>query len=239
MAGQRFLHRARHILEHMREGAAEIAAIGKAEGGYLRVGLFSSLSSGFLSALFHEYDSRHRSVRIDFFEGEAHEHINALRQFQMDVAFVIGMTDFADCNASHLWSEPVLVALPQDHTLALTEALTWKDLDAANILLRDTPAASRIQDYVVQKILDAGGAPRIEAQRVGRYKLLNLVSAGRGATLIIESESLVKVPGVVYRPLCGESVSFQAAWAPQNDNPALQTLLSLARSMARARTAGA
>ncbi|UJX48004.1 LysR family transcriptional regulator [Xanthobacter sp. YC-JY1] len=237
MAGQRFLHRARHALEHIREGAAEVAAIGRAEGGYLRVGLFSSLSSGFLSALFNQYDLRHQSVHIDFVEGEAHEHINSLRQFRMDIAFVIEMADFADCYASHLWSEPVFVALPQSHRLAYSEALTWKELDAEKILLRDTPAAGRIEDYVVHRMREAGGAPLIEAQRVGRYKLLNLVSAGRGLTLIIESESLVKIPGVIYRPLNGEAVSFHAAWAPKNDNPALQTLLSLARTMARDRMA--
>ena len=238
IAGQRFLNRARHALEHIREGAAEVAAIGRAEGGYLRVGLFSSLSSGFLSVLFQQYDSQHQSIRIDFVEGEAHEHINALRQFQIDIAFVIGMTDFAGCNASHLWSEPIFVALPQNHRLASSEALTWKDLDAEKILLRNTAAADRIREYVVYKIREAGGAPQVEVQRVGRYKLLNLVSAGRGSTLIIESESLVKVPGVVYRPLNGEAVSFHAAWAPKNNNPALQTLLSLARTMARDPTAG-
>ncbi|MFG1316190.1 LysR family transcriptional regulator [Xanthobacter autotrophicus] len=73
MAGQRFLHRARHALDHIRDGAAEVAAIGRAEGGYLKVGLFSSLSSGFLSALFRAYDARHGSVHIDFVEGEAHQ----------------------------------------------------------------------------------------------------------------------------------------------------------------------
>lgn len=64
-AGQRFLHRARHALDHIRDGAAEVAAIGRAEGGYLKVGLFSSLSSGFLSTLFRAYDARHGSVQAE------------------------------------------------------------------------------------------------------------------------------------------------------------------------------
>ncbi|MFG1179322.1 LysR family transcriptional regulator [Xanthobacter versatilis] len=232
MAGQRFLHRARHALDHIRDGAAEVAAIGRAEGGYLKVGLFSSLSSGFLSALFRAYDARYGSVHIDFVEGEAHEHINALRQFQIDIAFVIGLSDFAECDAAYLWSEQVLVALPEGHQLAASDSLTWRDLSAEKILIRDTPAGARIQDYVVRKIREIEGEPRVEAQRVGRYKLLNLVASGRGMTLIIESERLVKVAGLTYRPLHDEVVSFHAAWSPKNDNPAFRTLLSLARKMA-------
>lgn len=234
IAGQRFLNRARHALAHIRDGAAEVAALGRAEGGYIKVGLFSSLSSGFLSRLFKAYDSKYGAVHVDFVEGEASQHISGIRQFQIDIAFVIGLTQFSDCETEFLWSEQVLVALAENHPLSAFDAVGWEDLSTEKILLRDTPAAARIENYVVRKIREASGEPNVEAQRVGRYKLLNLVSAGRGSTLITESESLVKVPGVVYRPLCGESVSFHAAWAPQNDNPALQTLLSLARTMARA-----
>nr|WP_272904340.1 LysR substrate-binding domain-containing protein [Xanthobacter agilis] len=232
MAGQRFLHRARHALDHIQDGAAEVAAIGRAEGGYLKVGLFSSLSSGFLSTLFRAYDARHGSVHIDFVEGEAHEHINALRQFQVDIAFVIGLSDFGECDSAYLWSEQVLVALPEGHQLAALASLTWRDLRAEKFLLRDTPAGARIQDYVVRRIREVEGEARVEAQGVGRYKLLNLVASGRGTTLIIESERLVKVAGVTYRPLHDEVVSFHAAWSPKNDNPAFRTLLSLARTMA-------
>ncbi|MDI4663932.1 LysR family transcriptional regulator [Xanthobacter autotrophicus] len=185
MAGQRFLHRARHALDHIRDGVAEVAAIGRGEGGYLKVGLFSSLSSGFLSELFRAYDARCGAVHIDFIEGEAHEHINAIRQFQIDIAFVIELTSFAGCDAAYLWSEQVLVALPEGHQLAASESLTWRDLSAEKILLRDTPAGARIRDYVVRKIQEVEGDPRIEAQRVGRYKLLDLVASGRGTTEVV------------------------------------------------------
>ena len=122
--------------------------------------------------------------------------------------------------------------ITEGHQLAASDSLTWRDLSAEKILIRDTPAGARIQDYVVRKILKVEGEPRVEAQRVGRYKLLNLVASGRGTTLIIESERLVKVAGVTYRPLHHEVVSFHAAWSPRNDNPAFRTLLSLARTMA-------
>ncbi|TLX44884.1 LysR family transcriptional regulator [Xanthobacter autotrophicus] len=233
IAGQRFLHRVRHALDHIRDAAAEVAAIGRAEDGYVKVGLFSSLSSGFLSDLFREYDAKYGSVHIDFVDGEAHDHINSIRKFQLDIAFVIGLGDWPECDTTYLWSEQVLVALPEGHPLSTEDALTWRDLSSEKILIRDTAAGMRIQDYVIRKIREVECEPRVEAQRVGRYKLLNLVASGRGITLVIESENLVKVPGVIYRSLRGEVLQFYAAWSPKNDNPAFRTLLSLARSMAR------
>ena len=125
------------------------------------------------------------------------------------------------------------MALPEGHPLSTEDALTWRDLSSEKILIRDTAAGMRIQDYVIRKIREVECEPRVEAQRVGRYKLLNLVASGRGITLVIESENLVKVPGVIYRSLRGEVLQFYAAWSPKNDNPAFRTLLSLARSMAR------
>lgn len=233
IAGQRFLHRVRHALDHIRDGAAEVAAIGRAEDGYIKVGLFSSLSSGFLSTLFRIFDEKYGSVHIDFIDGEAHDHINSIRQFQLDIAFVIGLADWPECDTAYLWSEQVLAALPEAHPLSAEDSLTWRDLSSEKILIRDTAAGMRIQDYVVRKIRESECEPHVEAQRVGRYKLLNLVASGRGITLVIESEKMVKIPGVTYRSLRGEVLQFYAAWSPKNDNPAFRTLLSLARAMAR------
>ncbi|WP_231711445.1 LysR family transcriptional regulator [Xanthobacter dioxanivorans] len=124
IAGQHFLHRVRHALNHIRDGAAEVAAIGRAEERYIKVGLFSSLSSGFLLILFRTYDEKHGPVHIYFVEGEAHEHVSALRQFQLDIAFVIGLADWPECDTTYLWSEQVLVALPEGHPLSAKDALT-------------------------------------------------------------------------------------------------------------------
>lgn len=233
VAGQRFLRRARQALDHICDGAAEVAAIGRAEGGYLKVGLFSSLSSGFLAELFQKYDARYGTVHVDFAEGEAHSHIAAICQFQLDVAFVIGISDWEACDTAYLWSERVLVALPEDHVLTGMAELTWKHIRDERFIIRDTAAASRIRDYLVRRIREVGCEPRIEPQRVGRYKLLKFVASGRGLTLVLESEGLIKIPGVTFRPLGGEFLDFYAVWSPRNDNPAFLTLLSLARTIAR------
>jgi hypothetical protein len=60
------------------------------------------------------------------------------------------------------------------------------------------------------------------------------VSLGRGLTLVSEAATAVSFPGVIYRPLLGEELSFSAVWSPRNENPAFRRMLSLARKMSKA-----
>lgn len=233
LAGQRFHDRVRQALNQIREGADEVATIGRAENGHIKVGLFSTLASGFLSDLFRRYDEKHPGVHVDFFEGEATDHAKAVRQLELDVAFVIGNAEWPGCDAAHLWSERILAALPEEHDLAEKAELDWSELADQDFIVRDTGPGRQIKDYIVRSIQEIDADAHVEIQRIGRSNILNLVALKRGITLVTESESTIKVPGVVYLCVRGERVPFYAVWHPRNDNPAFRTLLSLAKSMAR------
>ena len=66
--------------------------------------------------------------------------------------------------------------------------------------------------------------------------LIQIVSLGRGLTLVSEAATAMSFPGVIYRPLLGEELSFSAVWSPRNENPALRRMLSLAWKMSEARS---
>lgn len=69
-AGQRFLQPARRALRQLGDGSRVVEAIGRGETGHLRIGVFSSLASGFLADLLRTFRERHKSVRIDFVDGD-------------------------------------------------------------------------------------------------------------------------------------------------------------------------
>lgn len=239
LAGQRFVGQVHQALGHIREGIDEVATIGRAERGHIKVGLFSTLASGFLSELFRRYDGEHAGVHVDFFEGEATDHAKAVRQLELDVAFVIGSSEWPDCDAVQLWSERIFAALPEDHDLAEEAELAWDQLADEDFIVRDTGPGRQIKDYIAGRVHEIDADAHFEIQRVGRSNILNLVALKRGLTLVSESESTIKVPGVVYRPIRGEKVPFYAVWHSRNDNPAFRTLLSLAKSMSRSSSAAA
>lgn len=232
-AGERFLPRARQGLRAIHEGARSIAAIGGGEEGVVRIGIFSSLSSGFLTELLRAYDKDHARVRIEFIDGNPADHLAAIRRHRLDVAFITGTSLWADCESMHLWSERVFVVLPDEHPLIGKEEVDWADLVNESFIVSDVAPGQEVHDYLVQKLADLGRHPDIQPQYVGRDNLLPLVALGRGLTLTSEATTAALFPGVSYRPIVGELLPFSAVWSPKNDNPACRRLLCMARSMAQ------
>lgn len=117
-AGQRFVCRARIALDQIGHAAKDVGAIGRAEDGVVRIGIFSSMASGFLAELFQAYDAGHAGVRLDFVEGVPSDHIAVVRQHRLDVAFVTGESALTDCDVVQLWTERVFVASARHRRLA-------------------------------------------------------------------------------------------------------------------------
>ncbi|QPC45252.1 LysR family transcriptional regulator [Kaustia mangrovi] len=231
IGGERFLYRVRIALQQIGSGIQDVAAIGCCENGCLRVGIFSSLASGFLAELLQAYDKSHPGVRIDLSDGNPDEHVAAIRQRALDVAFVTGTRDWSECETVTLWLERVFAALPKGHTLTRKEELDWSDLAGESFVVSNVAPGPELHDYLVQRLADLGHRPEINPQQVGRDNILSLVAAGRGMTLTSEATTVAQFPGVAYRPIAGEVLPFCAVWSPRNDNPALRRLLSMARSM--------
>ncbi|WP_313015354.1 LysR substrate-binding domain-containing protein [Brevundimonas sp.] len=228
-AGKRFLPRARKIIRHLGEGAQDIAAVGRSESGSIRIGIYSSIASGFLPELLQVYDRRHPEVRIELIDGNPDEHVAAIRQLRLDVAFLTGTRDWPGCDRAHLWSERVFAVLPEHHGLALCEELAWRDLSGEPFIVSETAPGQEIHDYLVRGLAALGHHPAIDVQAVGRDNLLPLVALGRGMTVVSEAITAARFPGIAYRPIIGEVLPFSAVWSPTNDNPAFRRFLSMAR----------
>ncbi len=237
LAGERFLRRARKILKHVADGAKEVGTLGRSEDGHVKIGIFSSLASGFLSDLLRAYDKSHAKVRIEFIDGDPADHISSIRQLRLDVAFITGTAEWSDCETDQLWFERVFVVLPCDHPLCVKQELDWHDLAGERFIVSDGAPGPEIHDYLVQRLADLGRHPEIHTQYVGRDNLLSLVAIGRGLTVMSEAGTGAQFPGIVYRQLANELLPFCAVWSPKNDNPACRRLLSLAREMARSASA--
>lgn len=237
-AGQRFLPRARHIIRTIGDGAEDVAAIGRSENGRIRVGIFSSIASGFLAELLRAYHARHPKVQVELVDGNPAEHVAALRQLTLDVAFLTGTGDWRDCDTEQLWSEHVFAVLPENHELVAHGELDWRDLVGEVFIVNDVAPGQEIHDYLIQRLAGLGRHPEIHVQYVGRDNLLPLVAINRGLTVVSEAMTAAQFPGIAYRAIIGEILPFSAVWSPRNDNPALRRFLSLARTMSSSALSG-
>lgn len=199
----------------------------------VRIGIFSSLASGFLADLLRNYQAENPFVHLDFTEGGPAEHVAAVQHHRMDVAFLTGEPVAYGCETTRLWEERVFAVLPQDHGLVEREKIGWDDLRDEHFIVSETNPGPEIHDYLVKHLAELGHHPRVERCGVGRDNLMKLVALGRGSTLTSEATTGATFPGVVYRPIEGERLPFSAVWSLCNDNPAFRRLLSMARTLSK------
>lgn len=127
----------------------------------------------------------------------------------------------------------MLVAIPESHEFSGRADIMWSDLRDRHFIVSESDPGPEIHDYLVKHLADLGRHPSVERHAVGRDNLLNLVAMNQGLTVQSEATMGSQFPGVIYRPLKGEVLPFNAIWLRENDNPALRRLLSLARTMSR------
>lgn len=231
-AGKQFVQRGRKALSEIGMAKAEVSAIGRGEDGHLRIGIFSSLASGFLSDLIQAFGERHTAIKLTFVDGNPAEHLAAIRQHQLDVAFITGGSQWPGCASQQLWFERIFAVLPAGHPNAEDTSVRFSTLAHEPFIVSEAAPGEEIQDYLMRRLGDLGRHPEIHQHGVGRDNLMQLVALGRGLTVTSEATTAAHFPGVIFRPIEDEILPFCAVWSPGNDNPALMALLDLARSMA-------
>lgn len=232
-AGERFLQRARRIVSQVCYALHDAAITGRGQAGLVRVGLMSSIASGFIAELVDAYSADHPDVRIDYFEGDGTGHIAAIQQHRLDVAFLTGSPKPEGCDVLHLWNERIYVAMSEDNALADKEEVSWSDLRDQAFIVSEEQSGAEIFDFLVKHLADIRHSPHIRRQAVYRDTLMQIVAAGPNLTLTSEATIAARFPSVVYRPLATELLPFCAVWSPRNDNPAFRRLLSLARGISK------
>jgi DNA-binding transcriptional LysR family regulator len=230
-AGQRFVDAAQNALRQVGYAALDAASVGRGESGTVRVGIFSSLASGFLSKLLHAYVQVNPDIRTELIEGAPSAHVAAIQRHHLDIAFLAGNPAADGCDTTHLWNERVFVALPKDDELARKKKIDWHDLRGRSFIVSENYPGPETYDYLVRHLGELGHRPFVERYSVGRDNLMHLVAMGKGLTLTSEAATAMRFSGVAYRRLAAEVLPFSAIWYTQNDNPGLRRLLSLARSM--------
>lgn len=230
-AGKQFVQRGRKALSEIGMAKAEVSAIGRGEDGHLRIGIFSSLASGFLSDLIQTFGEQYAAIKLTFIDGNPADHLVAIRQHQLDIAFITGAGEWPGFASQQLWSERIFVVLPSGHPRAGEPQVQFSVLAHETFIVSEAAPGQEIHDYLVQRLADLGRHPEIHHHAVGRDNLMRLVALGRGLTVTSEATTAAQFPGVVFRPIEDEILPFCAVWSPSNDNPALLGLMELARSM--------
>jgi len=222
---------ARSILDQMDTLATSAESTGRGEAGRLVIGFYTSLSAGNLRATLTEYAQRFPQIVIGMIESPRMRLVTALRNGAIDLAIVTGETPLLDNRSMPLWSERVLITLPEGHRLAASASIYWTDLKGETLLLSRRDPGPEIHDLLVAKLASPEDRPKLLSYDVSAESIGSLVGAGVGIGLTIEASLGMHFAGVTYREArdgTGLSrIGYSAHWRADNSNPALASFLKL------------
>lgn len=233
IAGVAFLRSARCLVAQADMMAAAAVAVSRGEAGRLTVGFYTSLSAGNLRATLLDYVHRFPNVEVFTVQDSRAHLIGQVMSGAVDIAIVTGDPNGENHKTMPLWSERILVALPEDHPLASHEIVFWSDLRGETFLLSHYGSGQDFHDLLVAKLASPGDRPKVVRHEVGCEAIKSLVGARFGVTLLCDACVGVAHAGVVYREARDGNgpcrIGYTAHWREDNDNPALASFLKLLR----------
>jgi DNA-binding transcriptional LysR family regulator len=116
--GQEFLDVARRIVEETESLATRLRMRSRGESGRLVIGVHASLSAGNLRATLIDHHRRFPEVRTSLIDGSGDHLVSDLASSATDVAFVAANDHGWNGKPLSVWSERLVVALPETHALA-------------------------------------------------------------------------------------------------------------------------
>jgi DNA-binding transcriptional LysR family regulator len=158
----------------------------------------------------------------------------ALEERRLDVALVPSFTLWPHAAALPVYRERIVAVLPLGHRLADRGALDWASLRDETILVQGWDESQAQREFYASLL---GSGTRFEAHAASKQSVIALVEAGYGITLAAESQSEVKFPKVVFRPVIEPNAWFRVdlAWMPEAENPAVGRFIAFMRDEARSR----
>ena len=235
LAGSAFLQDARQIIERSEQAVLSARRAERGEIGELAVGFISVADYNLLPLILREFRRQYPQVALSLKELTTDAQIDDLINSRIDVGFLLPPVMEPAIESVPVLHEPLIVALPEGHRLARRRgAIPLPALADAPFIITPRHMAPGLYDDIVSFCRASGFSPKIVQEAIQMQTVISLVSAEMGVALIPRSLQHLRRTGVVYKPLKERSPmsEIRLAWRRNDDLPALQPFLELARDIA-------
>lgn len=187
-AGTRLLPRAReslHALSRLRltvvEPAAELS-------GVLRVGTSEGLGER-LDRVLESLATKAPALEVRLLSLPLGERLDAVQRGNLEAAFVRPAADVEGLDASLVWNDTLVAALPATHPLAGRAVLTLQDLAEIPLRMSERAANTGIYDLVANALDEAAVDPPRGAAVSSMYDALAEIGTGATAWTVLYSSA--------------------------------------------------
>jgi DNA-binding transcriptional LysR family regulator len=241
-AGVHFAKTAGRLLEDL-DGLLENAkARGIGTTGHLTLGLLTFGAAVILQPVLVDFVKERPDVSVSLIEGSKRTLLRRVLDGTLDLAIVAGQISEESCEALSLWSERVLLAIPQSHPLCARRFANWTDLEHEVVLMSRHGLGPALHELLTTKLAAFGGSARIQSHAASAEALLSLVSAGLGLTIQCEAAVQANQRGVVHLEVHDRSgaswMTYAACWRKEHSNPTLAPFLAHLRAYRSLLSAG-
>ena len=230
-AGKVFLETARRIITDLDNLQTTARAVGYGEQGRLAIGFSSSLMTGNLRFAIGDYIGRYPDVQFDGIEGGTEKLFSGLQARMVDAAISPAPIAEPGITRRNLWTERLVVAVPEGHPLTNSDAIHWTDLRSEVFVLPTQGIGPVVSELLAAKLAAHGHRAKIIAQDTSIESVISTVTIGRYITIATEASTGVNWPDLKFLEIADNGgparLEFALYWRPDNQNPALAKFLKM------------
>ena len=237
-AAQSLLHDVPNILELARLARERALRAGKGLLGDLDVGVFGSGVLNVIPRLIGAFHAQRPDVRIRLHNLTKGEQIQALREHRITVGFHRLPPAEPDLAVCLVLREPMYVGMHESHPLAVQAEVSIRDLERQPMVLYpNTPLAG-----LAQEVMGAFRSEKVQITVVQEVEdvttCVALVCARLGLCITTESGTMLRLPGVVFRPLRSrflKDIELSCVHRLDDRSPVLASFMAVVESYAQLR----
>ncbi|MFZ6040184.1 DNA-binding transcriptional regulator HcaR [Vibrio natriegens] len=230
-AGELFLKEAISILE-MAENAKIKARQAMLNDKSLTIGFVPSAEVNVLPEVLPLLRLENPDMQIELSSVITTEQESQILDGQLDVGFMRNPLISPFVERMVVFSEPLIVMLPVSHPLVSHSEISPSMLNGQDFIATDPLYSGALSPMVKDYLNSTECQPNIVQTSTNILVTMNLVGMGLGLTICPGYMEKFNPGNVVFRPLQGEAPRFDLimAWNKDNQNPALQELVSIVKS---------
>jgi DNA-binding transcriptional LysR family regulator len=232
-AGEVFLTAARDIVRRADNAVLDAQTAHRGELGTLRLRFVQSATFVALPRLLGAFRAAYPLVNLDLESMTTLQQTAALRAGQIDVGLLRLPIDEPTLSTRVMSRDPLVVALPAGHPLAVRRRIPLIELAGEPFVLYTRSFGPSVHDAIVGHCVAAGFTPRIVQQAAGVQTILSLVTAGLGVSLLIAPTPPIAEDAVIYRPIADDLPRWELAlaWPSASNTPVLSRFLTVASGL--------
>jgi DNA-binding transcriptional LysR family regulator len=237
-AGLIFLEEARRTVSQADRAIQVTKRAGQGLVGSLRVTFVGASSAhDLLPRVLKNFRKRHAEVELELRQATTAEQLAALRAERADLGFVVSpLLDAEDITAEVLFTDVLVAALPEDHSLARLKRLCLSDLAGEPWLLYPRREGPGLHSRVIEACSQAGFTPWIVQEAIQMDTILSLIAGGLGITLTTRTFAAEGRRGISFRELygAGTPIRYELALAYRSRSPVIEAFAAMTRVEAKA-----